>query len=296
MARWLSVRRTQENLFDHLLAIRGFTAKDLEDNYGEIHNPNTLPDIDRAVDLIIEAKTQGYSAAIFGDYDADGTPGAAVLSILLDQLKIPHQVFIPTREKGYGLKKEAIDALDPNTKLLITVDNGIKAVEEIKYAHEKGMKVLVLDHHLPGDELPEADALVDTFVKKSKYPFNGLCGCALAYKLTVALEEKVPELNKNLSKWFLDLVAISTVADMMPPVDENRQLVKFGLKVLGKSRWPGVKALLAAAKVEPKNLNETTLGFVLGPRLNATGRMGDNQPALDLLLSKDASSAAKLAW
>lgn len=295
MARWQVYERKEKNILTHLMKLRGFSPSDVEDSFELLHDPLLLPDMDKAVELIIEIKKSGGEVVIFGDYDADGTPGAALLSILFDHLKIPHKVIIPTRAEGYGLKKETIEGLGKEVKLLITVDNGIRSVEEVKLAKKLGIKTIILDHHLPGKELPPADAVVDQYLPNSKYPFMGLCGCALSYKLVCALEDKLPELNKNLSKWLLDLVAISTVADMMPLTGENRQLVRYGLKVLRQTRWPGLQALLDTAGVDRDKINETTLGFVIGPRLNATGRMGDNQPALDLLLSRSATDSAKIA-
>ncbi|HUD20662.1 MAG TPA: single-stranded-DNA-specific exonuclease RecJ [Candidatus Saccharimonadales bacterium] len=296
MANWQVLKRTNPDLFKHLLELRGFREEELEPKYEDLLDPFLLPDMDKAVEIIKQIKEEKKEAVVFGDYDADGTPGAAVLGIMLEQLGIPCQIIIPTRAEGYGIKPEVVEKFGAQVGLLILVDTGIRANAEVKAAHKKSIKVIILDHHLPVGDLPKADALVDQHLKNSKYSFKGLCGCALAFKLVCALEKSDVGLNNNLSRWLLDLVAISTVSDMMPLTGENRILVSYGLKVLTKSRWPGVNALIRTAKIDTAKLSAYSLGFVLGPRLNATGRLGDNQPALDLLLTKDAAQAEELAW
>ncbi len=296
-AKWTVAERQSDDLLEHLCLLRGFNSKNLEPNYEtQLHDPYLLPDMKKAVDLIKQAKKEKWPTIIFGDYDADGTPASVVLSTICKRLEIPFEVVLPTRSEGYGLTKEAIEKLPTNTKLLITVDTGVTAVNEIKLAKEKDIKVIVLDHHLPKDKLPIADALVDPFVPGSKYPFNGLCGCALAYKLAVALAKEFPaEITEAFQKWLLDLVAISTVADMMPIVDENRTLVHFGLQVMSHNRRPGLRALFEQAALKSDSLSSGNLGFAIGPRLNAAGRMGDNRPAYELLFAEDYIEAGKWA-
>ncbi len=300
-ARWRVLGRTKSNLIEHLCELRGLTPNNLEPDFStQLHDPLLLPDMKIAVDLVKDAVAKKWPVVIFGDYDADGTPAAALLSMVMDRLGVRHQVILPTRTEGYGLSLDVVENLPAETKLLITVDTGITNIDEITLAKKKGLKVIVLDHHLPkskGDGgLPPADAVVDPFVPGSAYPFPYLCGCALAYKLTEALSVHFPAaLNESFKKWLLDLVAISTVADMMPITGENRVLVHYGLKVLKKTRRPGLQALLTAAGIAAEKVTAGTLGFTIGPRLNASGRLHDNRPAFELLVTRDPDQAAGLA-
>ena len=296
-ARWQVYRRLSASLDEHLRQIRNFSPSDLKPDFAtSLHDPMLLPDMEIAVDLIQKAKKSHWPVVIFGDYDADGTPAAALLTLVFRRLDIKHQVILPTRAEGYGLKAETIDSLPAETKLLITVDTGITSVDEINLAKKRGMAVIVLDHHLPKSELPPADALVDLFLVTSTYPFPYLCGCALAYKLTVALQKHYPDqLSEGFVKWLLDLVAISTVADMMPLVGENRVLVHYGLKVLSKTRRLGLRALLVNAGIDGGGLTAGNVGYSIGPRLNASGRLSDNRPAYELLITEDQTEANRLA-
>lgn len=296
-AKWLIAERRSDDLLEHLCLLRGLDVNNLEPNYQtQLHDPYLLPDMAKAVELMKRAKKEKWPTVIFGDYDADGTPASAVLATICKRLDIPFEVVLPTRAEGYGLTKTAIEKLPKDTKLLITVDTGVTAIGEIALAKKKGLAVIVLDHHLPKDKLPPADALVDPFVSGSQYPFTGLCGCALAYKLAVALSKAFPdEITEAFQKWLLDLVAISTVADMMPLIDENRTLVYYGLEVLRRNRRPGVRALLEQAALQAETLSAGNLGYAIGPRLNAAGRMGDNRPAYELLVTESYPEAEKWA-
>lgn len=296
-AKWRVYRRQTKDLLDHLCQIRQFNRNSLKPDFeNQLHDPLLLPDMIRAVNLVKTAQKNDWPVVIFGDYDADGTPAAALLTLSFRRLGIQHEVILPTREQGYGLRMETIAQLPSSTKLLMTVDTGITAVEEIKAAKKRGIKVIVLDHHLPKSQLPLADALVDPFLPTSKYPFPYLCGCALAYKLIVALQKDYPKvLSEGYVKWLLDLVAISTVADMMPLVGENRVLVHYGLQVLAKTKRPGLKALLNQAGVKPDRITAGTIGFSIGPRLNASGRLSDNRPAYELLVTDDQAQGEQLA-
>lgn len=296
--RWCVHVRRQPKLLDHLCDLRGIADSDLSPDYARhLHDPMLLPDMDNACDLIEQAVAGKWHVTIFGDYDADGTPASAILSLMLDQIGLEHEVVLPTRLTGYGLRLEQVKEIATRSKLLITVDTGVTSVAEIALAKELGLKVIILDHHLPLDELPPADAIVDPHRIDSQYPFSHLCGCALAYKFVVALGNKFPALAERFSKWLLDLVAVSTVADMMPLTGENRVLVHYGLLVLRQNRRPGMQALLAAASVDVKALTAGTLGFTVGPRLNAAGRLGDNMPAYELLTATTkAGLCSRIAW
>lgn len=290
--KWRVFSRRDDDLVKHLLAVRGLTEADLTLDFANLYDPNLLPDMKAARALVKKAVKEKWHVTIFGDYDADGTPASAVLATMCERLGLKYRVVIPTRADGYGLKIKDVEVAAKTSKLLITVDTGIAAVEEIAAAKKLGLAVIVLDHHLPKTDLPPADALVDPYVPSSKYPFNYLCGCALAYKFVEALSADFPnELNEGFRKWLLDLVAISTVADMMVMRGENRLLVHYGLQVLRKTRRPGLQALLEVAGLDPLKLTSENLGYALGPRLNASGRMGDNYPAFELLMAKTSAEA-----
>lgn len=294
--RWRVYARQDDDLIKHLSAVRGLTEADLLLDFNNLHNANLLPDMKVARELIKKAVAQSWFVTIFGDYDADGTPAAAVLASVMERLGLQYRVVIPTRADGYGLKLKDVEAAAASSQLLITVDTGVAAVEEIKQAKKLGLAVIVLDHHLPKAELPPADALVDPYVPNSSYPFNNLCGCALAYKLAEAVAADFPKvLTEGFRKWLLDLVAISTVADMMVMRGENRLLVHYGLQVLRKTRRPGLSALLEVAGLDPYKLSAENLGYALGPRLNASGRMGDNYPAYELLMARTPAEARERA-
>lgn len=296
--RWqIYTKKKDESLIEHLCRIRHLTVADLKADYElHLHDPMLLPGMKEARSLIVDAVNNKTKIAIFGDYDADGTPAAAMLSSLCQKLGVESEVFLPTRATGYGLSQSYIDPIAKSAKLLITVDTGINSVEEIKLIKSKGVKVIVLDHHLPQDELPAADALVDPFLKGSKYPFPNICGCTLAFKLVQALQKDFPDkITDGFIKWQLDLVALSTVTDMMPLYDENRTLVTFGLKVLAKTKRPGLVELMLNAGLDQQKLTAGSIGYSIGPRLNAAGRMGDNTPVIELLTTLDKSRARIVA-
>lgn len=292
MPSWRVIESQDDDLLTHLCKLRGFDSQRLVPDFtADLHDPWLLPDMELACELIDGANQRGERAVIFGDYDADGTPAAALLSLAFGRIGLVNEVLLPSRGEGYGLRPRIIEQIASQAQLLVTVDNGITAVEEIALARKLGLKVIVLDHHLPPPVLPRAHALVDPFLADSRYPFKYLCGCALAYKLVEALAKSNPSLDESYRKWLLDLVAISTVGDMMPLVGENRALVHYGLRVLGRNRRPGLRALMAMANLEPEQIVARDLGFIIAPRLNASGRLTDNRPALDLLLADNADSA-----
>ncbi|MCR4277845.1 MAG: single-stranded-DNA-specific exonuclease RecJ [Candidatus Berkelbacteria bacterium] len=291
-------RHNNRSLLDHLCQIRGISPDELEmDFLKHLHDPNLLPQMDVARRLIVKAVKEKWPVAIFGDYDADGTPAAALLASVCQRLGLIYEVYLPTRQTGYGLTDSFIGPIAEQAKLLITVDTGVTSVEAVEKLNSLGVKTIVLDHHLPPEgELPPAEAIVDPYLKDSKYPFPNICGCTLAYKLACALRQDFPtQLSEGFLKWQLDLVAISTVADMMEMRGENRPLVEFGLKVLKKTRRPGLAALMGLAGLNVDELSAGSLGFSIGPRFNAAGRMGDNRPVYDLLRETDSVKAGELA-
>jgi single-stranded-DNA-specific exonuclease len=295
--RWQVRQRESNDIVEHLCAIRSIRPEELSPDFERhLHDPFLLPDMEKACRIFSEVVRAKKHVTIFGDYDADGTPAAALLSLSFDRLGVPHTVVLPTRETGYGLRLEDVEQAAKHSDVLVTVDTGITSTKEVLRAKELGLQVIILDHHLPAAEIPPADAVVDPFVPTSKYPFPHICGCAVAYKFIQALSKEFPDsLTESFRKWLLDIVAISTVADMMVMRDENRTLVHYGLIVLQKNRRVGLKALLEVAGIEPKNVDASSIGYAIGPRFNAGGRLGDNRIVYDLLRTEDPREALKLA-
>ena len=282
------------------------------------YDPFLLPDMDKAVDRLLLAAKRGEQVTIYSDYDVDGTTGAAVLLDALPRFNIKINYYVPDRFKeGYGLNVSAIDYLKQNgTDVILTVDNGIVSFDEVDYANKHGIDVIVTDHHTPREKLPNAIAVVNpkilardhpseydgTFKLKSKakanqlYPFLDICGCGVAFKLVRALQGRWPGmLPMGQEKWLLDLVALATVSDIVSLVDENRALVYWGLEVIKKTRRLGLKALMAVAGIEQSAVDSRTIGFVLGPRINAAGRLAHASLAIELLSATSSDRALELA-
>ena len=227
---------------------------------------------------------------IYGDYDADGVTSTTVLMSALKDIGANVQFYIPNRfTEGYGPNENAFrEAAASGIRLIITVDTGISAVQEAILAKELGMDLIITDHHEPGPELPDAYAIIHPGLAGSHYPFADLAGVGVAFKLAHALYGDTPE-------HLLDLVAIGTIADLVPLHGENRLIVKAGLKKLTVSTRPGLQALCQIAKTKLSEANEETVGFVIGPRLNAAGRLDHAKPAVELLMADDLETAEKLA-
>lgn len=259
----------------------------------DFHDPYLMPDMKPAVQRIINAIKNNEKTIIYGDYDVDGITSITVLSKFLKERGLNVESYIPNRlNEGYGLNKAAIKKIaDEGFKLIITVDCGISGTEEVEYAYNLGMEVIVTDHHEPLDELPKALAVIDCKRKDSKYPFNSLAGVGVAFKLiqAIGLELKIDE--KEYLK-YLDIVAIGTISDIVPLVDENRVIAKLGLKLIEVTRSPGVRALLNAAGY--KEINSNTVSFGIAPRINACGRMGHEREALDLFLTENIVEANRI--
>ena len=259
----------------------------------DFHDPYLMPDMKAAVQRIINAIKNKEKTIIYGDYDVDGITSITVLSKFLKERGLNVESYIPNRlNEGYGLNKAAIKKIaDEGFKLIITVDCGISGTEEVEYAYNLGMEVIVTDHHEPLDELPKALAVIDCKRKDSKYPFNSLAGVGVAFKLiqAIGLELKIDE--KEYLK-YLDIVAIGTISDIVPLVDENRVIAKLGLKLVEVTRSPGVRALLNAAGY--KEVNSNTVSFGIAPRINACGRMGHERDALNLFLTENIVEANRI--
>ena len=256
----------------------------------DFHDPYLMPDMKEAVDRIVKAIENKEKTIIYGDYDVDGITSITVLTRFLKERGLDVSSYIPNRlDEGYGLNKEAIKSIaDQGYKLIITVDCGISGTEEVAYAYELGMEVIVTDHHEPLDVLPEAVAVIDCKRKDSKYPFNSLAGVGVAFKLAQAIGIRLNLEEKEYLK-FLDVVCIGTISDIVPLVDENRVIAKLGLKLVEQTKSPGIRALLNASAY--KEVNSNTVSFGIAPRINACGRMGHERDALDLFLTENIVEA-----
>jgi single-stranded-DNA-specific exonuclease len=266
------------------------------DYRGGLHDPFLLKGMVAAVDRIVAAVQEGEPIAVYGDFDTDGVTAVTLLMQAIGAMGGDIQPYIPHRvREGYGLNTEAIDALaSEGVRLLITVDCGISNAAEVAYARERGVDVIVTDHHTPPEVLPEAVAVVNPKQPGCEYPFKHLVGVGIAYKLVQALARRgltMPLRGRDL----LDVVALGTVADMGPLTGENRVLVKVGLGAVNETRRPGLRALITAAGLQPGRIVSTDIGFGLAPRLNAAGRLDDAVRAYQLLLAEDEAVAATLA-
>jgi len=264
-----------------------------------MHDPYLLPDMKAGVTRILQAIDDQERILIFGDYDVDGITSTALMVNFFRKINYPVEYMLPHREKdGYGLRPAAVEEIEKkNIQLIITVDNGISSLEAIDLAKQKKIEVVVTDHHLQEGELPEAVAVINPNRTDSEYPFKTICGAAVAFKVIYALAQKLmPELDyKDFLMNQLDLVAIGTIADVMPLQDENYALVKFGLKVLSSTRRPGLIELKKISGVKEKEVTPISVGFFLGPRLNAAGRLESAETSLKLLISSSREIARDLA-
>ena len=261
-----------------------------------LHDPFMMKNMDIAVDRISKNIQNQKPILIFGDYDVDGTTGASLLYLGLKDLNAIVEYYIPHREKeGYGLSTGGIDyAQSIGADLLITCDCGINAFKPVDDAADQGIDVIITDHHIPDKKLPNAYAVLNPKQKGCEYPFKGLCGCGVAFKLISALSEQ-SEIEQNLGLNYLDLVALATSADMVPILDENRVLVHCGLDQLEESNSPGIHQLLVQTGLVGESLNVGKLVFGLAPKINAAGRMGDANRTVELLTTSDKNRAEELA-
>jgi single-stranded-DNA-specific exonuclease len=284
-----------EPLVARLLVLRNIqTVEDAElFLYGgkdHFHDPFLLDGLRAAIDRINQAIVNQELIRIYGDYDADGVSSTSLMAHLLRGLNARYDTYIPHRvREGYGLNRNAIDlAKDQGVSLLITVDTGISAWEEVQYIHELGMDVIVTDHHEPPDRLPDAVAVINPKKPGCPYPFKQLAGVGVALKLAHALLGRLPD-------ELLEIAAIGTVADLMPLIGENRLIVKLGLERMQSSAYPGIRALLSVAGVERKEVTAYHIGFALAPRINASGRLECADDAVKLLMTKDHVEAERIA-
>ena len=256
-------------------------------------HPLDFPDMEKAVERIRKAVDEFEPVVVYGDYDVDGVTATAVLYSYLESLNANVSYYIPDRHtEGYGLSRDVIYNLhERGIKLIITVDNGISAIDEAEYIKELGMELVITDHHLPCETLPDAVAVVDPHREDCILDFRDYVGAGVAYKLICAIEGETNEATEK----YIDFVALGTIADVMPLTGENRSIVKRGLYKIGTSPSVGIYALRNAAATADKEPTSSELAFALSPRINAAGRMGNAERGLKLLISKDRKEAAELA-
>jgi single-stranded-DNA-specific exonuclease len=297
------------SLFDRILAARGLDNKSqaafLLPDYSVVNDPFLLPDMQKAVDRIVLARERQEHITVYGDYDIDGLTSVALILDAFKQFGFEHvDVFMPNRFiEGYGLTVDAIDKIAASgAQLVITVDCGSQSIKEITRANELGIDVIVTDHHNIAANQPAAIAVINPKRLDHSYPFIDLAGVGVAFKLVQALQIRFnasPETSSGLpfgqEKWLLDLVALGTVCDVVALIGENRTNVFWGLKVLAKQKRLGLKALMAVSGVDPSKLNVRALGFSMGPRMNAAGRLETAQHALDMLVTNNSMDALEKA-
>ena len=264
---------------------RAFLAGELEP-----HDPFLLGDMRLACERVRAAVAEGRRICVHGDYDVDGIAATTLAVLLLRELGADVVWHLPSRfDEGYGVRSETLARLaDEGCGLVLTVDCGITAVEEVAEAKERGLEVIVTDHHRPGETLPDCPIVA---TRPSDYPFPELCGAGVVYKLGQALFG----VDSEIPKRHLDLVGLATIADVVPLLDENRSLAIAGLRSLARTQKPGLRALMRAAGVDPAAVDAGAVGFRLAPRINAAGRLGHPRAALELLLTEDAEDARRIA-
>lgn len=294
-------RQKDKTLMESILSSKGIIdPKDIEeflsDRPKRTYDPFIIKSMDKAIDKIKEHIEGGNKIIIFGDYDVDGIASTALLVEFISLLTKNIDYYIPNRfSEGYGLNKDAIRYIkeEMKGKLIITVDNGVTSYEEVEYAKEIGLDIIVTDHHNPPERLPQC-ILLNPKQKGDPYPFKELCGCGIAFKLIQALQREFDIARKYLNR-ALDLVALATIADLVPLIDENRTITKYGLKSINGNRRTGLLALRCQLALENSYINAGTIGFTIGPCFNATGRIDDGRLGVELLLEGNLSKAKILA-
>ena len=268
--------------------------KFLKPTRNDFHDPFLILDMEKAVERIIQAINKQENVTIYGDYDVDGITSITVLKSYLQDRGLEVNTYIPNRlNEGYGLNNNAIDKIAKSgCKLMITVDCGISAIDEINYATSLGIETIVTDHHEPGEDIPKALAVIDNKRKDSTYPFRELAGVGVVFKLIQAISIKLDLPEEEYLK-YLDIVCIGTISDIVPLVDENRVITKLGLMLVKQTRNVGLRAILQVSGYN--KIDSNTISFGVAPRINACGRMGVAEEALNLFLSKNINQVNELA-
>lgn len=284
-----------------MLDIRGITKEEdvinfLQENK-DFSDPFLMKDMDKAVERITTAVENGEKICVYGDYDADGVTSTSLLySYLRDSLGADVMFYIPTRTgEGYGMNKGAVDKIHSlGVTLIITVDNGISAREEIDYANSLGIDTVITDHHMPSGAIPKAVAVVNAHQKDDKSPFKDFSGVGVAFKLVMAIEGEYADVDSLLEN-FSDIATLGTIGDIVPLVGENRTLVKNGLRHIQNSDRIGINAMKQESGIAEKEINSSNVAFTLVPRINAGGRLGSSDKSVNLLLTEDEDEAVTIA-
>ena len=257
-------------------------------------DPFELPDMKKAVDRIVKAIEKNERIIVYGDYDADGITSSSILKRFMKEIDVDIDIYIPNRlTEGYGLNEKAVrDIAEKGYNLIITVDCGITSIEETELAKSLGVDVIITDHHEPGEEIPNAIAVVDCKRKDNSYKFRELAGCGVAFKVTQALSAKL-DIQEDICLRNLDLACIGTISDIVPLIDENRVIAKLGLLLVNQLRNTGIRELVKVSGI--KQIDASAISFGISPRINACGRMGHHEDALELFLTDDPIKARKLA-
>ena len=266
----------------------------LDPKRNSFYDPFLMPDMEKAVDRILKALEEKEKITIYGDYDVDGITATTVLESFFKDRGANINHYIPNRlDEGYGLNNEALKKIaESGTELMITVDCGITAINEVEYGKSLGLDIVITDHHEPGEEIPNTIAVVDAKRKDSTYPFKELAGVGVAFKLIQAISNKLDLDEKEYLK-YLDIVCIGTIADVVPLVDENRIITKLGLKLVQVTKNIGLRELINVTGY--KKIDSSMVAFGIAPRINACGRMGKEAEALELFLSENANDAKEIA-
>ncbi len=261
----------------------------------DLHDPFLMDGMQLAADRVVKAIEAKERILIYGDYDVDGTASVAMLVLYLQKFGIETLVHIPDRiQEGYGISRTGIEAgKEFGATLLIAIDCGITAIDQIEYAGGLGVDVIICDHHEPEERLPNARAILDPLIPNCSYPFKYLCGCGVGFKLIQAVEQKRGQ--EVIAESYLDFVTLATTADIVPLIGENRIMTKMGLNLINSNPRPGIRALIESSGTQPGKISTGQIVFVLAPRINAVGRMGDAKRAVNLLTSIEQDTANELA-
>ena len=282
-------------LLGGVMLSRGITTLDRAREFfgcSSLSDPLLLKDMESAVDVIRQALDEGKKITVYGDYDCDGVTSTAMLYGYLDAMGAEVEYYIPDRSEGYGMNIPALEKiLDQGTELIITVDNGVSAVEEAEYIRQRGAQLVITDHHQPPQELPVCEACVNPHRQDDNSPFKELCGAGVVLKLLCALEED----EEFVMEQYAELAAVGTIGDVMPLVGENRYIVRRGIEDIRASQNIGIDRLLRTAGVSPESVDATTVAFSICPRINAAGRIAAADKAVQLLMADSPEQAGLLS-
>lgn len=300
-AKELGEKLNMSPILTLLLIRRGITTESAAKRFfrpqlADLINPFLMKDMDIAVDRLNDAMGRKERILVYGDYDVDGCTAVALVYKFLLQFYSNIEYYIPDRyDEGYGVSKKGIDyAKEQGVKLIIILDCGIKAIDEIAYAKEQGIDFIICDHHVPDEKLPDAVAILNPKREDDPYPFKDLCGCGVGFKFMQAFAKNNGIPFSRLIP-LLDLCAVSIAADIVPVVDENRILAFHGLKQLNQNPSVGLKAIIDICGLNNRELSMSDIIFKIGPRINASGRMENGRESVDLLVEKDLGMALRLS-